>query len=87
MPSRKESFAETAGGPDVGIAIRDEGPALADAGDLFVPFFTTNADGIGLTLCRQSAESHDGTLTLEARTDRPGCWARLRLPVGGSAGG
>lgn len=69
---------------DVEIAIRDDGPGLANPGNLFVPFFTTKPDGsgIGLTLCRQIAESHGGTLTLENRTDRPGCCARLRLPVG-----
>lgn len=69
---------------DVEIAIRDEGPGLANPGNLFVPFFTTKPDGIGigLTLCRQIAESHGGTLTLENRTDRPGCCARLRSPVG-----
>ena len=37
--------------------------------------------GIGLVLSRQIAEGHGGALTLENRTDGPGCVARLRLPV------
>ena len=32
-------------------------------------------------LCRQIAENHGGTLTLENRGDTTGCLARLRLPV------
>ena len=30
---------------------------------------------------RQIAENHGGSLTLENRADRPGCIARLRLPL------
>jgi signal transduction histidine kinase len=50
---------------------------------LFVPFFTTKADGsgIGLVLSRQIAEAHGGTLTLENRSLGSGCEARLRLPL------
>jgi len=57
---------------------------LANPGKLFVPFLTTKSDGsgIGLTLCRQMAESHGGALTSEHRTDRPGCFARPRSPAG-----
>jgi nitrogen fixation/metabolism regulation signal transduction histidine kinase len=65
------------------ITVTDEGPGLAaNAQNLFVPFFTTkpSGSGIGLVLCRQIAENHNGTLTLENRTDRSGCVARLRLP-------
>lgn len=68
----------------VEIQVRDEGPGLASTTNLFVPFFTTKPDGsgIGLVLCRQIAEAHGGMLTLENRTDRRGCIARLRLPRG-----
>jgi two-component system, NtrC family, nitrogen regulation sensor histidine kinase NtrY len=65
------------------ITVTDDGPGLANAQNLFVPFFTTkpSGSGIGLVLCRQIAENHHGSLTLENRTDRPGCIARLRLPL------
>ena len=49
-----------------------------------MPFFTTKpgGSGIGLVLCRQIAEAHGGTLTLENREDARGCRATLRLPIG-----
>lgn len=70
----------------VEVLVQDEGPGLPDAGNLFVPFFTTKTDGsgIGLVLSRQIAEAHGGSLTLEQREDRSGARARLRLPVGKS---
>jgi nitrogen fixation/metabolism regulation signal transduction histidine kinase len=63
--------------------IQDEGPGLANTANLFVPFFTTKAEGsgIGLVLSRQIAEAHGGTLTLVNRSAQPGCEARLRLPL------
>ena len=47
-----------------------------------MPFFTTKpgGSGIGLVLCRQIAEAHGGSLTLENRADVRGCRAVLRLP-------
>ena len=65
------------------IAVEDEGPGLANTSNLFVPFFTTKpgGSGIGLVLCRQIAEGHGGSLTLENRKDARGCLARLTLPA------
>jgi two-component system nitrogen regulation sensor histidine kinase NtrY len=65
------------------IWIKDDGPGLSSTANLFVPFFTTKpgGSGIGLVLSRQIAEGHGGALTLENRTDGPGCVARLRLPA------
>jgi nitrogen fixation/metabolism regulation signal transduction histidine kinase len=65
------------------IWIKDDGPGLSSTANLFVPFFTTKpgGSGIGLVLSRQIAEGHGGALTLENRTDGPGCIARLRLPA------
>ena len=65
------------------ISVEDEGPGLANTSNLFVPFFTTKpgGSGIGLVLCRQIAEGHGGSLTLENRTDARGCRARLTLPT------
>ena len=65
------------------IWVKDEGPGLSSTANLFVPFFTTKpgGSGIGLVLSRQIAEGHGGALSLENRTDGPGCVARLRLPL------
>jgi len=65
------------------LEVVDSGLGLSGTDNLFVPFFTTKpgGTGIGLVLCRQIAEAHDGTLTLENREDRSGCVARLELPI------
>jgi signal transduction histidine kinase len=65
------------------VLVEDEGAGLSNSANLFVPFFTTkkNGSGIGLVLSRQIAEAHGGSITLENRKDRPGCCARLRLPL------
>jgi two-component system, NtrC family, nitrogen regulation sensor histidine kinase NtrY len=87
-----DASMETRGKVDVGwqqkngqveVWVRDEGPGLASTANLFVPFFTTKAQGsgIGLVLSRQIAEAHGGTLTLENRAQFRGCEARLRLPL------
>ena len=65
------------------VRVVDEGHGIAHSANLFVPFYTTKADGtgIGLVLSRQIAEAHGGTLTLHNRTDARGAEARLILPV------
>jgi nitrogen fixation/metabolism regulation signal transduction histidine kinase len=65
------------------ITVEDDGPGVANPTNLFVPFFTTKREGsgIGLVLCRQIAENHAGSLTLENRRDATGCLATLRLPA------
>lgn len=67
----------------VDIWVDDEGPGLSNTANLFVPFFTTKpgGSGIGLVLCRQIAEAHEGALRLENRTDTRGCRATLTLPA------
>jgi nitrogen fixation/metabolism regulation signal transduction histidine kinase len=69
-------------GDCVEVVVDDEGPGIMNPTNLFVPFFTTKpgGSGIGLTLSRQIAEAHDGTLSLTNRNDRTGAEALLRLP-------
>ncbi|MDB6170661.1 MAG: multi-sensor signal transduction histidine kinase [Verrucomicrobia bacterium] len=86
-----EAAQETGGGVRIGwgkfsggveIFVEDDGPGIASATNLFVPFFTTKPEGsgIGLVLCRQIAENHGGSLTLTNRETASGSIARLRLP-------
>lgn len=65
------------------FTVADDGAGVANPDNLFVPFFTTKpkGNGIGLVLCRQIAENHSGTLTLQNRDNAPGAVATLRLPL------
>jgi two-component system nitrogen regulation sensor histidine kinase NtrY len=67
----------------VRVHVDDDGPGVSNPANLFVPFFTTKpgGSGIGLVLCRQIAEAHGGTVTLENRHPGPGCRAELVLPI------
>jgi len=69
-------------GSSLEVWVQDEGPGIPSPANLFVPFFTTKqgGSGIGLVLCRQIAEAHAGTLSLENREAMKGSEARLRLP-------
>jgi nitrogen fixation/metabolism regulation signal transduction histidine kinase len=68
---------------ELNVSVEDEGPGVCDTDNLFVPFFTTKAEGsgIGLVLARQIAEAHGGEVTLQSRPDRAGAAARIRLPI------
>lgn len=68
----------------VEITVEDEGPGLSNTANLFVPFFSTKpgGTGIGLTLSRQIAEAHGGSLSLQNKPQGGGCIATLRLPLG-----
>lgn len=87
-----DAALETGGGVRVGwsrsgsflkVWIEDEGPGVPSTANLFVPFYTTKpgGSGIGLVLCRQIAEAHGGTVTLENRSNARGCRARVCLPL------
>ncbi|MDQ6861746.1 MAG: ATP-binding protein [Verrucomicrobiota bacterium] len=86
-----DASLETGGGVLIGwreisecveIYVQDEGHGIMNPTNLFVPFFTTKpgGSGIGLTLSRQIAEAHGGSLTLVNRRGRHGCEALIRLP-------
>jgi len=68
---------------EVLITIFDNGPGLTNAGNLFVPFYTTKpgGTGIGLVLAQQIALAHSGSVELSNRVDVQGCKACLRLPL------
>ena len=65
------------------VAIEDRGLGIANADNLFVPFYTTkpSGSGVGLALAQQIARSHGGEIRLENREDGPGARATVRLPV------
>jgi len=71
------------GANEVAVNILDNGPGLTNAGNLFVPFYTTKpgGTGIGLVLAQQIALAHSGSVQLVNRTDTHGCKACLRLPL------
>lgn len=72
----------TAESKNVVVAITDNGSGIGESANLFVPFYTTKpgGTGIGLALCRQIAEAHEGTLELHNK-EESGCVARVRIPI------
>jgi nitrogen fixation/metabolism regulation signal transduction histidine kinase len=65
------------------IKVEDNGTGLLNPSNAFVPFYTTKpgGSGIGLALCRQIAEAHDGSVELSNRTDKKGCIVKVVLSV------
>jgi nitrogen fixation/metabolism regulation signal transduction histidine kinase len=65
------------------LTIDDKGVGIGNYENLFVPFYTTKkqGSGIGLVLCQQIIEAHDGQLTLTNKADQPGCLACIELPL------
>ena len=65
---------------EVAISIADSGPGIDSAHleTLFQPFFTTKPEGMGmgLAICRSTAEAHGGRLSVESA---PGHGATFRL--------
>ncbi|WDE00601.1 sensor histidine kinase [Thalassomonas actiniarum] len=65
------------------LKITDEGTGISNTDNLFVPFYTTKkqGSGIGLVLCRQILEMHEGKLSLDNRSDKTGSIATVELPI------
>jgi two-component system nitrogen regulation sensor histidine kinase NtrY len=65
------------------VAIEDRGMGIANAENLFVPFYTTKpaGSGVGLALAQQIARAHGGEITLINRDDGEGARATIRLPL------
>ncbi len=72
------------GGAMIEVLFEDTGPGVSpeDQGHLFEPFFTTRSEGtgLGLALCREILQQHQGTIELIARAGS-GCAFRLLLPI------
>ena len=83
--SRVENFAE--------LSVSDRGPGIPDdkLKEIFEPFFTSKAEGMGmgLSIARTIVESHNGVIWAKNR-DHGGATFRIKLPLctdgAGSAG-
>ena len=65
------------------VTIEDRGMGIANAENLFVPFYTTkpSGSGVGLALAQQIARAHSGEIQLVNRNDGEGAVAIVRLPL------
>jgi nitrogen fixation/metabolism regulation signal transduction histidine kinase len=63
------------------VVIEDRGMGIANAENLFVPFYTTKpqGSGVGLALAQQIARAHGGEILLVNREDSAGARAVVRL--------
>ncbi len=63
------------------LYILDKGPGIQNLDNVFVPLFTTKTQGtgIGLSLCKQIIEGHQGQLRLSNRAEG-GCQVEINLP-------
>jgi nitrogen fixation/metabolism regulation signal transduction histidine kinase len=70
-------------GESVLVMIEDRGLGIANAENLFVPFYTTkpSGSGVGLALAQQIARAHGGEISLVNREDGEGARAIVRLQV------
>jgi len=63
------------------VHITDNGVGIKNPANLFVPFYSTKPEGsgIGLVLCQQILDKHQGSITIENR-NTGGCLVSLHLP-------
>ena len=64
------------------LVICDEGGGISNPDNLFVPFYSTkkHGSGIGLVLCRQIIEAHNGRISIANKTTSPGCSVKIDIP-------
>jgi two-component system nitrogen regulation sensor histidine kinase NtrY len=69
-------------GYNIVIQVLDQGFGISNTDNIFVPFYTTkaNGSGIGLVLSRQIIINHGGDLTIDNRGDQRGAKAIIYLP-------
>lgn len=67
----------------VKIKVLDQGTGISNLDNIFVPFYTTKAEGsgIGLVLSRQIINNHGGDLVIANRKDGAGVEATIELPT------
>ena len=76
----------------VRLDFQDDGPGIPPEviEHLFEPFFTTKeagqGTGMGLSICRQIAEAHGGSLDVES-TPGEGATFTVKLPIDGAPDG
>lgn len=72
----------------IAIVVEDCGLGIANADNLFVPFYTTkpNGSGVGLALAQQIARAHGGEILLTNREDGNGARAVVHLPLDAPSG-
>lgn len=64
------------------IDIIDQGIGIQNIDNIFTPFYTTKkqGSGIGLVLCRQIIEAHQGHLSINNNENSRGCIVKIMLP-------
>lgn len=64
------------------LVICDQGGGISNPDNLFVPFYSTkkNGSGIGLVLCRQIVEAHNGRLSITNQENTSGCCVCIEIP-------
>lgn len=67
----------------VKLCVIDNGVGITNDENLFVPYYSTKAEGsgIGLMLCQQIVEGHGGTIELLNNAQCDGCTVVIELPI------
>jgi signal transduction histidine kinase len=78
----KVSTKKTKGSVEVSFKDTGIGIPKEDMRKIFIPFFTTNARGIGmgLPICKRFVESHGGSIKVESEEGK-GSTFTVKLPI------